>query len=468
MKLDVTRLPRILFLLIPLAGCAVGPDYVRRDPAVPAAWTHAADANATSRSDDISRWWQRLDDPLLSELVEDALRNSPDMRSARARLLEVRARGDLVDAGFFPSAKASVSKNRSKTGTATSSDLYNAGLDASWEIDVFGGQRRAAEAAEADADRGLADLDAVQVSLSAEVALNYVQLRGYQMRLDIARSNLAAQAETLQITEWREQAGLVTTLEVEQARANLKLTEASIPALETGLAKAEHRLAVLLGRIPTDLHARLAATAALPALPDEIALAIPAETLRQRPDVRSAERRVAAETARIGQASAGHYPSFTLSGSLGWKAVSFGTLGGTDTLVRSLTAGIAQTLFDGGATRASVRAQEAVQLQSEIAYEKTVLAALEDVENSLVAYAGSRERADALLVATEAARNAATIARQRYESGLIDYQTVLETERTRLSATDSLATAAIDRLAALIGLYKALGGGWRDETKTGG
>lgn len=457
------RLHGIALVLALLSGCAVGPDYVQRDPAVPSAWLHARNAEQAGR--DLSRWWRQLNDPLLGELVEEALRNSPDMRSARARLLEVRARADLADAGSFPAVKASVSRTRSKSGTAASSDLYNAGLDASWEIDVFGGQRRAAEAAQADTDRALADLHAMQVSLSAEVALNYVQLRGYQMRLEMARSNLAAQAETLQITGWREQAGLVTALEVEQARGNLKQTEASIPALETGLSKAGNRLAVLLGQFPATLHDRLASPAALPALPDEVAVAIPAETLRQRPDVRAAERRVAAETARIGQASAGHYPSFALSGSLGWKAYTFGTLGGADTLVRSLTAGIAQTLFDGGATSASVRAQEAVQVQSAIAYEKAVLAALEDVENALAAYANSRTRADALLVAADAARNAAAIAGQRYASGLIDYQVLLETERTRLSATDSLASAATDRLVALVGLYKALGGGWQDGTE---
>jgi len=470
MKLEVKRLPRIFLLLIPLAGCAVGPDYVRRDPVVPATWANAAGANAVSRSEDISRWWQRLNDPLLSELVEEALRNSPDMRSARARLTEVRARLDLADAGLYPALKGSLSGNRSKgsavTGSGSTSELYNAGFDASWELDVFGARRRAIEAADADAGATLANLHDTQVSLSAEVALNYAQLRSYQARLQISRDNLAAQSETLQITDWRAQAGLVTTLEVEQARSNLMQTRAAIPALNTGLTKAENRLAVLLGKFPAALHDRLSPPLELPALPEEIALGIPADTLRQRPDVQAAERKVAAETARIGQATAERYPSFSLSGSLGWKAFTYGALGTADSLTRSVTASIAQTIFDGGAASSRIRAQNAVQEQALIAWEKAVLTALEDVENSLAAYANSRERQEALQVAATSARNAAELAKQRYQSGLIDFQSVLDTERSLLSSEDSLAGARMDELSALIGLYKALGGGWQDSDRT--
>jgi len=459
-------LPRIFLLLIPLAGCAVGPDYVRRDPAAPAAWAHAAGVKAASQAEDISRWWQRLNDPLLTALIDEALQNSPDMRSARARLVESRARLDLADANRYPALKASLGGSRSRSGSGAASDLFNAGFDASWEPDVFGGQRRVQEAAAADAGITQANLYNTQVSLSAEVALNYVQLHSYQARLEIARNNLAAQSETLQITEWRAQAGLATSLEVEQARSNLSQTLASIPALNTSRTKAENRLAILLGKFPAALHDRLSAPAALPALPDEIALDIPADTLRQRPDVQAAERKVAAETARIGQETAGLYPGFTLSGSLGWKAFTFGALGTVDTLTRSVSAGIAQTIFDGGGIRSRIKAQNAVQEQAVIAYEKSVLTALEDVENSLAAYANSRERQTALQQAAASARNAALLARQRYESGLIDFQSVLDTERTRLSSEDSLASAGMDELSALISLYKALGGGWSDDTAT--
>ena len=466
MRLEAIRLPRIFLLLIPLAGCAVGPDYIKHDPDAPPSWVHAAAVGNSMQRENLSHWWQRLNDPLLADLVEEALRNSPDMRSARARLLESRSRMDLADAGLFPSLNASLSKSRSKTGSAATADLYSAGFDAGWELDIFGGQRRAAEAADADAGAALANLHDTQVSLAAEVALNYAQLRSYQARLQIARDNLSAQGETLQLTEWREQAGLVTSLEVEQARSNLRQTQAAIPTLSTGLVKAENRLAVLLGKFPASLHDRLSTPAPLPALPDTIALGIPADTLRQRPDVQAAERKLAAETARIGQAAAAQYPSFSLSGSLGWKAFTFGALGGSDTLARSVSASIAQNIFDGGATRSRVASQHAVQQQASIAWEKTVLLALEEVENSLASYANSRERKSALQMAATSARNAALIARQRYESGIIDYQSVLDTERTLLSSEDGLAGAGMDEIAALIGLYKALGGGWRDDAAT--
>lgn len=450
-----------------LGGCAVGPDYIRQEPAVPPAWMNAA---ANPRSEDISRWWRRLNDPVLNELMQESLRNNHDLRGARARLTEARARLDLADANLLPQLNASLSSSRSKgsaaTGSGASSTLFNAGFDATWEIDVFGGLRRANEAAQADAGVTQSNLYGTQVSLAAEVALNYVQLRGYQARLEIARNNLAAQRETLQITEWREQAGMVTILEVEQARGNLQQTLAALPALKTGLDKAENRLAILLGLFPAALHARLSTPLPLPALPDEIALGIPADTLRQRPDVQAAERKLAAETARIGQATAALYPSFSLGGSLGWKSATLSGLGDSGALTQSFSASLAQSIFDGGRLRSRVNAQNAVQEQALIAYEKSVLTALEEVENALTAYANSRERRAALNIAAASALNAARLAGQRYAGGLIDFQSVLETERTRLSSEDNLATAAQDELAALIGLYKALGGGWSERTET--
>ncbi|MFH2134615.1 MAG: efflux transporter outer membrane subunit [Pseudomonadota bacterium] len=448
-------------LLVPLAGCAVGPDYIRQDPTVPSSWSETAGTRIAQQ--DISQWWLRLNDPVLDELIATALRNSPDMRSARSRLQESRARLNLSDANFMPRLNGALGANRSKAGNASPANQYNAGFDASWEIDLFGGLRRASEAAEADAGATLANLYNTQVTLAAEVALNYVQLRSLQQRLDIARNNLAAQRETLKITEWRAQAGLVTSMEVEQANSNLQQTLAGIPTLATNLSKAEHRLAVLLGQFPTTLHDKLNTPAALPPLPDEIALSIPADTLRQRPDVQAAERRVAAETARIGQESAARYPSFSLSGSLGWKALTAGALGDSANLTRSLSASLAQTIFDGGRLSSRVEAQNAVQQQALIAYEQTVLLALEEVENALTSYANSHERRAALQNASTSARNAALMARQRYEGGLIDFQSVLDTDRTLLSSEDSLASAEFDERAALISLYKAMGGGWNED-----
>jgi NodT family efflux transporter outer membrane factor (OMF) lipoprotein len=456
-------------VLLPLfAGCSMlGPDYVKPEVPVPAQWSSAANVASLQ---DLSQWWQRLNDPQLSSLIEEAMQSSPDLRSAQAKLREARARRELASGNRFPTVTASVSGrgNRSRSAGAgyATSHSYEAGFDASWEADVFGGQRRALEAADADLGTSQASLYDTQVSLAAEVALNYVELRSFQARLAIAHDNLATQTETLQITDWRAQAGLATALDVEQARTNREQTHATIPALNTNLVQAEHRLAVLLGKPPGTLHERLATPVALPQLPEQVATGIPADTLRQRPDVRMAERRLAAETARIGEAEAERYPGFSLSGTFGWKALTLGALGGAGTVVSGVLGSVTQTLFDGGRISSRIEAQNAVQQQALAAYEKSVLNALEDVENVLVAYANSRERQATLRQAAQAARNAAQLARQRYESGITDFQKVLDTERSRLNTEDNLASSEAEGLTALIGLYKALGGGWQETDVT--
>ncbi len=452
-------------------GCAaVGPEYGAPTPDVPAAWRRGDVAVANVRPvGDLSRWWQRLNDATLSGLIEQALRGSTDLRVAQARLREARARRALAAAQFYPSVTASGSVRRSKSsaevGSGATTELYNASFDASWEPDVFGGVWRGREAAQADLEASAANLYNTQVSLVAEVARNYVELRAFQARLAIARGNLISQSETLQLTDWRAQAGLVSSLDVEQARANVEQTRAQIPSLETSLAGSEHRLAILLGQAPGTLHEKLAVPAPIPVASDRVAIGIPADVLRQRPDVRAAERQLAAETARIGQAQAAHYPNFTLSGSLGLEALSLGALGG-NAVTRSLLASVRQTIFDAGRLRQQVEIQNAIQERALVNYEAAVLTALQDVENALVALANSRDRQAALRSAVEAARNAALLAHNRYTSGLIDFQTVLNTERTVLTIEDNLASAEAEGATALVQLYKALGGGWPVDAAT--
>jgi len=457
------------FACLVLAGCAaVGPDYAPPASTAPAGWRQldpaAAPATRAQMPDDLAAWWRRLNDPLLTHLMDEALRASPDLRSAQARLREARARRDAADAARYPALSASGNASRARssreTGSGATRNFFSAGFDASWELDVFGGVRRAAEASEADLDTARASLDDTRVSLVAEVASTYVDVRALQLRLGIARANLAAQAETLQLTDWRQQAGLVNAQDVEQARANLEQTRAQIPALQASLTEAEHQLDVLLGLQPGSLHARLAEAGDLPALPAQVAVGIPADTLRMRPDVRAAERRLAAETARVGVAEAARYPSFALSGSIGVEALTLGALGGGNAGASSLLAGVTAPLFNAGRLRAQVEAQDAVREQAQVAYEQSLLAALQDVENALSALARSQERQNALTNAADAARNAAALARQRYTAGLVDFQSVLDTERTRLSVEDSLASTRADGVLALIRLYKALGGGW--------
>lgn len=474
--LPVPDLPKIrstfaaILALTLLGGCAaltLPPDAGTPRVTVPANWSQEAIAGVPQH---LAGWWMRFGDPELDRLMAEALAGAPDLRSAQARLRQARANRDLAAANLMPSLGVSGSAMRSRTGrdaggNDTAQTRYAAGFDASWEAPILGGLRDAAAAATADAAAAAAGLEAVQVSLAAEVALNYVDLRSYQLRLRIAHANVASQEETLQIADWRQQAGLATVLDVEQARTNLEQSRASIPGLASGRAAAEHRLAVLTGQPPGALQARLAATQPLPTPPQAVAAGIPADVLRQRPDVRAAELTLRAEIARSAERAADREPALTLSGSLGWQAFSASTLGGGGSLVRSLAAGLAANVFDGGRIRARFVMQDAVREQALVAYEKAILTALEDVENALVAYAAGRERRAARERAAVAARNAAQLARTQYQAGLIDFQKVLDTERSRLTVEDSLATAEADVLIAAIGLYKAIGGGWQPTTE---
>jgi NodT family efflux transporter outer membrane factor (OMF) lipoprotein len=455
-----------------LSACAqlpsVGPDYQVPALNLPANWTAAPATSAATG--ELARWWRQLEDPLLDRLIDEALAGSLDLRLAQSRLRQSRAARQQSMSGFFPTLTTSVAGNRSKGAEAISVQqertLYDAGFDASWEIDLFGATRRAVEAATADQAASAASLENTRVSLLAEVAQNYVDLRSYQQRLAIARANLDSQSTTLQITEWRNQAGLASRSDVEQARSNREQTRAGIPDLEVGLTAAGNRLAVLLGRHPGALLGELREVRPLPVVKAAIGAGIPADVLRQRPDLRAAERTLAAETARVGQKLAARYPSLALGGSFGWQAYSLAALGGSDTLLRAVSGSLAATLFDGGKLRAAVAIQSAVQEQALISYEASVLGALEEVENALTAYAAAHERVAARRAAADAARNAAQLARNLYESGLTDFQKVLETERTRLSTEDSLATAEATVLSSLIKLYKALGGGWQVAAPT--
>jgi len=451
-----------------LGACAVGPSYRRKDPSAPSAWS--AEATRTGVVDagtrrDLSEWWRGLADPLLSELVQQALQQGLDLRKARARLREARARRGVAGAERFPSvaATASASRATSTAGTAsTTGTQLSADIDASWELDVFGGVRRGVEAAEADLGTAQAGVDDAQVTLVAEVARSYVEVRSLQTRLGIARTNLANQTETLQLTEYRAQAGLVSIQDAEQARSNREQTLAQLPSLEGSLTEAEHRLDFLLGLTPGTLHERLSGAGSLPAVPAQVAVGIPADALRQRPDVRAAERKLAAETARVGVAEAARYPSFKLSGSIGLQSAAQ-SAGGTGTVL-SLLGGITAPIFDAGRLQHQAEAQDAVRQQAELAYQQTVLAALQEAEDAVSALARARERGEALTRAAEAARTAEGLARQRYGAGVIDFQAVIDTERTLLTVEDDLAGARTDEVLALIRLYKALGGGWSRET----
>ncbi len=454
-------LPATLLALTVAACTSPGPEYQAPVLDVPRAWQTAPSGVLSAASVQQLAWWGQLGDPLLNDLIVRALAASPDLEAAQAALREARARRRLAEADLAPTLDASAAASRSLPPGGESVSLYRAELDASWEADVFGRIRRGIEAARADQVSAEARLGDVQVTVAAEVALNYVSLRTLQRRLAIAQANLASQTETLQLTDWRVQAGLASSVELEQARSNREQTAAQIPALESQRTATAYALDVLLGEPPGALGTRLELEdVGLPEIPRQVLIGIPADTLRQRPDVRAAEARLIAETARTGVAVANLYPALRLSGSIGVEAITLGALGRGDSVVRSLLAGVSGTLFDGGRLRAQVDVQRAVQDQALVAYRASVLNALQEVENALVELENGRLRQASLARAADAASIAAELARQRYQGGLIDFQTVLDTERTQRVLQDSLASAEGERVTALIRLYKALGGGW--------
>jgi multidrug efflux system outer membrane protein len=454
--------------LLTAAGCASVAPIAAPPQAVevPAQWAAGIDATAATPAP-LAQWWQRFGDAQLSRLVERALQANTSVNSAQAALRQARALRDVTAAGLLPTLDGSASAQRIGTGSGSTQSTVNtflAGLDASWELDVFGGQRSALQADEASALASAASLGDVQVSVAAEVALDYIALRNAQARLAIARENLASQLETLQITQWRRQAGLVTSLDVEQARTSAEQTAALLPALQKTVDQTSHALSVLVGQAPSALSAELGAASPVPAAPDDLALAFPAETLRQRADVRAAEFEWSAARARVSQAEAARWPSFSLGGSLGLVSLTLGSLIDGSSLVSSVLGSVTGSLFDGGAARAQVGAQQAALEQSLQDYRSVVLVALKDVEDALVALRSDRERLAHLKDAADAATNAATLARQQYASGLVDFQTVLQTQRTQLGAQGDVASASADVSSDHVRLYKALGGGWTPDS----
>ena len=454
-------------LAVALGGCAaVGPDYSEPQLAVPAGWSAGTGTDAMDAVL-LARWWHGFGDPVLDRLVADALAANLDLAQARARLREARARRGVAGAALAPSVDASLSGSRSRSsgqsGSGSTRELYSAGFDASWELDVFGGVRRSVEAAQADLEASVESLSDTRVSLAAEVALNYIDLRTAEQRLAIAEESIAYRGENHQIIRWRQQAGLVSELDLAQATTDLESTRAVLPPLRTAVIEAKNRLAVLLGRNPGELESLVHADRPIPLAAAEIVAAIPADTLRQRPDVRVAERRLAAQTARLGEAEAARYPSFRLSGSLGLEALELDALADRDANTHSLFGGITAPVFNAGRIAANIEIQDALVEQARLAYRAAVLAALEEVENALTAVANTDARRVKQAEAAAAARTTLAIAEYRYASGLADFLSVLDAQRTQLSLDEQLAGSTGELARAQIRLYKALGGGWSTE-----
>jgi NodT family efflux transporter outer membrane factor (OMF) lipoprotein len=481
-------------LLIAAAGCTVGPDYHQPVVKVPDRFAGPAAAAATMPADnsstasDLAHWWTSFNDPKLDDLLRRAYASNLDLKAAQARLLEARAQFGIAGAALYPTADATGSYTRqqiSKNGAFNLSgtngavgatpfrslagagfkprfDLFQAGFDSNWEIDVFGGTRRGIEAAAADQQSAIEDRRAVLVSLLGEVARNYVQYRGLQQQIAITRQNLQTDSDSLEVTRTRFNRGLTDYLDVARADSQLQSTLAQLPAQETSLRQALYQLGVLLGTDPAALSAELEAPAPVP-VAQPIPQGLPSELLRRRPDVREAERQLAAATARIGVAVADLYPKFTLTGSLGRQSIQLKTLANAASTAWSFGPSVDWRIFDAGRIRSNIDVYNARQQEALVNYQQKVLTSLQDVDNALTAFANEQLRHEALVKSVHASRDAFSLASRQYSGGLTGYLTQLDAQRTLSAAQDQLAQSDTAVAADLVAVYKALGGGWEQQ-----
>ncbi len=463
-------LPTAVALTLLLAACAVGPDFTKPQPELPDRWSGPAVADqlppAADAPDVLARWWMHFDDPTLDRLIRKALAANPDIRLAEARLRQARAARGIAAGGLGPALEGSGSYRRSRSGGASGGsgeiigDQYQAGFDAIWEIDLFGGRRRDLEAADADLQAAIESHRDARVSLIAEVARNYIGLRALQQQLVITRRNLSAQQHSTDLTRQRFEGGFVSALDVANAQAQAATTAAQLPALEAQARQAIHSLSVLLGAPPADLSAELSPEAAIPIAPPAVPAGVPSDLLRRRADIRAAEAGIHAATARIGVAAAELFPKFTLSGALGYQSDDFGSWFDWANRFWSLGPSVRWRLFETGRIRAGVELQRALQEQEVILYQQIVLTALREVEDALIAAAKEQARRQTLSEAVAANRKAVRLAQLLYTEGQTDFLNVLQAQRALYTSEDALVQSTRDVASNLVALYKALGGGW--------
>ncbi len=461
---------RPLVMLVLLAGCSVGPNYRPPQVNVPAQWNEATNTTAT-----VVDWWKTFNDPELNSLIERALKANLDLRVAGARLREARAlRGGVVwellptitgSAGYTDAQRAKNAQTFIATNQSLHTGLYDAHFDARWEIDIFGGRRRAVQAATARYQAVEDERRSTLISVLSEVARNYLEVRGYQQRLAISQRNIKAQADAVEITRARFNAGLTSELDVKRAEALLATTQSQVPASLTAAQQGAHRLSVLLGQPPGTLHAELSAATPIPSVPPLVPVGLPSELLRRRPDVRSAERQLAAATADIGVETAELFPKFSLIGTGGFQSLSASDWFVPQGKYWSAGPTVTWRFLDFGRIRAQIKAANARQEQALAMYELVVLTALEDVENALVAYANEQVRYRSLDEAVAANRRSVELASELYTKGLGDFLNVLDAERSLYQSEDQLVVSERAVAENLVALYKALGGGWERKNE---
>jgi outer membrane protein, multidrug efflux system len=452
-----------------LVGCAVGPDYTPPETHMPDRWHQDLVRGLSEGTADMRTWWVLLDDPVLDGLIDRATRGNLDVKRAVSRLLEARARVGLAAGEELPSAEAQgeIERGRLSEGVQQelgssrqrTSTLYQLGLDASWELDLWGRIGRNVESADAALQATLEDYRDVLVSLYAEVATTYVEIRTLQARIDAAQGNVTTQRETLKLVRDRRRAELASDVEIAQAELNLATTEALIPQLRIELQQGIHRLGVLLGERPTVLYGALDQRP-LPQLPAKVAIGLPSDLLRQRPDIRSAERQVASQTAQIGVATADLYPRFTLSGFLAFQKYGPSSFFNGDNIGYGFGPTVLWNVFDGGRIRSNIAVQDAQTEQALFVYEQTVLSALRETQDALVGYVQESERRDILRRSVLAANDSVRLVTSLYVSGLTDFQNVQDQQRSKFQQDDAFAQSQGLVIQNLIALYRSLGGGW--------
>ena len=453
------------------AGCAVGPNYHPPKTSAPSQFANGAQDGFTT-NEPVAAWWRSFHDDELTKLVDWAASSNLDLRVATANLLEARALRLGTQADFLPvgNGGAGYSNNTYSeatlfnfSGTPRRQQLYDVGFDATWELDIFGRLRRSYAASTAAMQAAEGARRDVLVSVAAEVARNYFELRGAQGEFAVLRRNADNQTETLKLTQGRLDAGGGTELEVAQARAEVNNTLAAIPPVESAIAHAMHRIGVLTGRQPEAMVDELQEPRTLPVLPELVDIGDPGRLLRRRPDIRAAERNLAAATSRIGVAVADLFPRVTFNGSIGLEASSLSGLGKPGSDNRSFGPSITWAALDYGHVRSRITAARAEADAQLAQYEETVLTSLEETENALVDYGRARARRDYLAESVKASQAAARLSRSRYDNGATDFLTVLDAERVLLQAQDQLAQTRTQTATALVAVYKALGGGWENN-----
>ncbi|MFK2891867.1 efflux transporter outer membrane subunit [Dyella flagellata] len=471
-----TRTLLLSILASCIGGCMVGPDYQRPSVSMPANWSEAASNDDTTSAVPLE-WWKLYGDVQLDALVQRALSTNLDLQHADYRIREARAMLRENRSALWPAVNASASAERGQQSAnapgvspfiqggdlgsgASLQNLFQAGFDASWELDLFGGTRRSIEAARANAQSAAFERNAVALSLTAEVARTYVDLRNSQAQLALSMQSAANQRDALSLVRSRYLGGLATDVEVDAAEAQLHSSEATLPAWETLSKQAIHRLGVLTGQPPEALIGELAASRPLNDTPPAIAVGLPSDLLRRRPDLQRAERQLAAATARIGVATAELYPRFSFDASGGLASFSASSFFDPHSIIWSIGPSLTWPVFRGGQIKATIEVRDIQAQQALLAYRQAILTALEDVENALAAYHDEQRHHDALAATVTSSRQVFERTRAQYQGGLIDFRGVLDQQQRLLQAEGDLERSTAAEWSKLFALYKALGGGW--------